>query len=348
MTGAEEYLWDRSAPVDRDVAALESALGAFRQLPPSFNIAAAYNARAQRRRFRRILRIAAVAAALLVAAGSLTLVRAPVPWDVETIAGVPRIHGAGTAEGSRARTSIAPGMVVETDGISRARFVIGRNGIADVLPASRVRILRADANEQRFSLEQGVLSAELSGASGAFVLETPFAPAVRTSGDACEFVIRVDSTGAGRVGVSHGTLIGERDGRPVRLPAGNDASLGDERGMGLPISHDATDRFKRLVSDIDSLGTSAERVAALLAVADRTSTITLFHLLPRVAGDERLQVVDRLAAFVPPPPGVTRDGLAQLDSSMLARWEPALRQTWEGPPPHALRRWWNQLRLALE
>jgi hypothetical protein len=365
MSAAEEYLWDPSAPVDRDVVALETALGSFRQPPPGFDSAAAHAARIRGRRVRRIRRIS-VAAAAVVAVGALWLVPSSESWEVEAIAGVPSIRWAPGAVGQGARSSaaggpagtaergesgaegasIAAGMVVETDGISSARLRVGRNGFAELSPASRVRVLRADGDEQRFSLEQGVLAAHVSGTAGAFVLQTPFARAVGTRGASCEFEVRVDSSGVGRVGVSEGTLTLEADGRHVFVPAGNAASIGSVRGPGLPFPVGATARFKSLVGTIDSLGASTERLSALLAVADRASTITLFHLLPRLGTNQRLQVVDRMASLVPPPPGVTRDGLAQLDSSMLARWEPSLRRSWEGARPPVWRRLWNGVRGA--
>jgi hypothetical protein len=197
-------------------------------------------------------------------------------------------------------------------------------------------------------LEQGELAAQLSGDAGAFVLQTPFARATGQSGEECAFQVRVDSSGAGLVGVSEGTLTLERDGRFVSLPAGNAASLGAGRGPGLPFAIEAPDRFKALVGVIDSLGASAERVEVLLAVADQTSTITLFHLLPLLAHDQRLQTIDRLASFAPPPPGVTRDGLVHLDSAMLTRWEPALRQSWEGQRRPAWLRLLHRIQVALD
>jgi len=57
-------------------------------------------------------------------------------------------------------------------------------------------------------------------------------------------------------------------------------------------------------------------------------TLTLWHLLARVNGADRVRVYDKMAAFVPPPPGVTREGVLQLDQQMLETWRHALESTW--------------------
>jgi hypothetical protein len=49
--------------------------------------------------------------------------------------------------------------------------------------------------------------------------------------------------------------------------------------------------------------------------------VTLWHLLSRVErGPLRDRVFDRLASFVPPPDGVTREGIDAGRREMLDRW----------------------------
>jgi len=52
--------------------------------------------------------------------------------------------------------------------------------------------------------------------------------------------------------------------------------------------------------------------------------LSLWHLLSRTTGPERAQVYARFAALVPPPKGVTRDGVLNLDQPMLDLWWNAL------------------------
>jgi len=52
--------------------------------------------------------------------------------------------------------------------------------------------------------------------------------------------------------------------------------------------------------------------------------ITLWHLLARVPAADRDRVFDRLATFVAPPAGVTREGVRAGDKQMLDAWWDAL------------------------
>jgi hypothetical protein len=59
----------------------------------------------------------------------------------------------------------------------------------------------------------------------------------------------------------------------------------------------------------------------VLQNARAQDAVTLWHLLSRVEpGAERDRVFDRLAALVPPPDGVTRDGIRAGRRDMLDRW----------------------------
>jgi len=61
------------------------------------------------------------------------------------------------------------------------------------------------------------------------------------------------------------------------------------------------------------------------------------HLLTRVPGADRDRVFDRLASFVAPPTGVTRDGIRAGDRRMLDAWWDAL-----GLGTTSLWRTWSQ------
>ena len=58
----------------------------------------------------------------------------------------------------------------------------------------------------------------------------------------------------------------------------------------------------------------------MLDQARPRDTLTLWHLLTRVDGEDRVRVYDKMAAFAPPPAGVTREGVLQLDQKMLDAW----------------------------
>ncbi len=43
---------------------------------------------------------------------------------------------------------------------------------------------------------------------------------------------------------------------------------------------------------------------------------------------DRARVYDKIATFVPPPDGVTREGVINLDQGMLDRWKDSLEASW--------------------
>jgi hypothetical protein len=68
----------------------------------------------------------------------------------------------------------------------------------------------------------------------------------------------------------------------------------------------------------------------VLAESRPRDTLTLWHLLSRVEGNDRAHVYERMTALAPPPDGVTREGVLQLNEQMLQQWKDKLETTWEG------------------
>jgi hypothetical protein len=66
----------------------------------------------------------------------------------------------------------------------------------------------------------------------------------------------------------------------------------------------------------------------LLSHTRERDTLTLWHLLSRVEEQERAQIYDKIASYVPPPEGVTREGVLELDPKMLEIWRDRLEPTW--------------------
>jgi hypothetical protein len=97
-----------------------------------------------------------------------------------------------------------------------------------------------------------------------------------------------------------------------------------QSGPGTPYFEDASDAFRAALTQLDAarLNPSARQSAfnTLLHEARSRDAFTLWHLLPRVNSAERATIFDRLATLVPPPAGVTREGILDLDATMLDSW----------------------------
>jgi hypothetical protein len=79
----------------------------------------------------------------------------------------------------------------------------------------------------------------------------------------------------------------------------------------------------------------------LLAESRVRDTLTLWHLLYRTENNDRVMVYERLATLAPPPPGVAREGVLQLDETMLRLWKGHLDNIWTGASP--LKKGWLNL-----
>ena len=69
--------------------------------------------------------------------------------------------------------------------------------------------------------------------------------------------------------------------------------------------------------DHEPRGTRARAIRTVLALARPRDALSLWHVLQRVDPSLRGVVYDRLAALVPPPPGVTRRAAIALESRAL-------------------------------
>jgi hypothetical protein len=114
-------------------------------------------------------------------------------------------------------------------------------------------------------------------------------------------------------------------------------------GPGTPFFPDASQIFLDALSKFDFAGGGTDSLRAILSEARTRDTLTLWHLLARVEGDERQHVYERLAALAPPPAGVTRAGILQLDDAMLANWKTDMEPTWLTESMPDMRRAWRKL-----
>jgi len=116
------------------------------------------------------------------------------------------------------------------------------------------------------------------------------------------------------------------------VPAGASCATRPGVGPGTPYFDDATDVFRRALARLDfQPGTEETKIPdldLLLMDARPRDTLTLWNLLGRVEGNDRVRVYERIAGFSPPPEGVTREGVLQLNEQMLQLWKDKLETTW--------------------
>ena len=232
----------------------------------------------------------------LAAAAALVVVLVARPgdgWSLTWLAG----SGPGT---------LRVGQWVETDDSSRAVIAVGHIGHVEVRPRTRIQLVTAHADDHRLALAHGAIEAKVDTVPRIFFVETPVGTAIDLG---CAYTLEMDSLGNGRLHVTAGMVEFQGTGGEARVPMGAIVLTRAGVGPGIPYVEDAPEALKRALAASD--------VRGILAAARPDDAISLWHLLQRVDSAQRAVVYDRLAALVPPPPGVTRAAALALDRAAL-------------------------------
>ncbi|MGH9433696.1 MAG: hypothetical protein ACRD3T_19375 [Terriglobia bacterium] len=344
----DDYLWDRSGEPDQEILKLETALLKFRHNRPAPEFPEITQVRRPRSwpRFlftNRFRRLAAVGTAVLVIAVIWLTLRRPglapasrLGWDVTCLAGTPRVGPRAIAKAG-ATGKLLAGQAVVTDSYSKADIRIAGIGEVEVEPDTDLRLLQTGSRRKLLALDRGTIHAAIWAPPGEFAVDVPSAVAVDLG---CAYTLHVDDSGAGLLQTTLGWVGFKRGSRESFIPAGAVCATHPGIGPGTPYFADAPAPFRAAVSKLDfETGGPEQRRAELsivLSQARKRDALTLWHLLSRCAVAERGYVYGRLATLVPPPAGVTRQGILRLDQKMLDLWwnklgfgDITLWRTWE-------------------
>ena len=288
-----DYLWDASGEPDPEIERLERLLCEFRSGPPSLAASKPYRPRWP-----------AIAAAIGVVSAGVWLASrsAPDGWQVR--------EGSGS-------TRFAAGQTLETGADGHATVDVGDIGVVEVEPNSRLRLVRARRNEHRMALDHGTIQAFIWAPPRSFVVDTPSAVATDLG---CFYTLEVGEDGSGLLTVTGGWVSFERGGQESFIPAGAACQTRPGHGPGTPYRVAAPPELRRALQDFDFSHGGDEALNVVLRNATKDDAFTLWHLLTRCTPAQAPRVYQALAALVPPPPGVTREGILRGDRRMLDRW----------------------------
>jgi FecR protein len=328
----ENYLWDASGVPDPEIQRLESLLADFHHAGRPLVLPAEMPSAPGK--FRGLLlqmpwlpRLAA-AAAILLALGitlffSLRPMHAPdsgPAWDVANLQGAPQI-GTKVIAADQTQAKLRVGQTITTNGDSRASLSQADLGEIRIEPNSRVRLVQTDPNRKRIQLDVGTIHAAIWAPPGTFVVDTPSAVAIDLG---CTYTLQIAPDGSGTIRTTLGWVGFHLNGRDSFIPAGAMCSTRPKIGPGTPYFEDVSESFRDalFIFDVTEQSTDAgsKQLNTILSQARPRDGLTLWHLLSRTTGLERAQVYARFATLVPPPPGVTRSGILDLDQSMLDLW----------------------------
>lgn len=271
---------------------------------------------------------ALVLVGLVVAVAMFWLRHTPQPagrsWNVARLNGAPRIGSALMSDNGK----LGIGQWLETDTNSRAQISVSDIGQVEIDSNTRVRLVETKPTEHRLELAQGRLSARISAPPKLFFVNTPSGIAEDLG---CAYTLEVDDAGNSLLRVTAGWVALQLKDRESMVPAGAACATRPGIGPGTPYFEDASESFRTELTKVDfESDATAKRKSLdpLLSVARVRDTLTLRHLLGRVNGDDRVRVYERMVELVPPPQGVTREGVLALDQQMLDSWKYKLEFSW--------------------
>ncbi len=271
----------------------------------------------------RRLAVAGVAACFVLLAGAVWFYLAPprAGWEVSSLAGDPRID----SEPIGAKGRLVVGDWLETGEGERAQIKVANIGQVEVDPHTRIRLVETRVTEHRLELQRGRMHAKIWAPPRLFFVNTPSAVAADLG---CAYTLEVDENGGSILHVTSGWVALETGARESFVPAGAACVTRPGVGPGTPYFEDAPATLITALSKLDFDNGGAEALDLILFNARKRDTLTLWHLLARVGETERALVYDRMAALVPPPANVTREGVMRLDREMLNSWKDQLESTW--------------------
>jgi hypothetical protein len=247
-------------------------------------------------------------------------------WEVARLNGAPTIGSSHIDEKGR----LAVGQWLETDGESRARIQVGSIGQVEVDPNTRIRLVETKPTEHRLELAHGKMSARILAPPRLFLVDTPAAVATDLG---CAYTLEVDDEGQGLLHVTAGWVALQLKDHESMVPEGATCAMRPGIGPGTPYFDDSSDIFRRALAkfDFEPQDTNWSKIPTLdllLMGARPRDTLTLWHVLRRVDSTDRARVYDRMAVLVPPPAGVKREGVLQLNEEMLQLWKQKMETTW--------------------
>jgi FecR protein len=337
MPMTDDYLWEGSGTPDPEVERLESVLAEFRHVErPLVQATEGSMTPIKRRgvllRMPWLSRLSAAAVILLaISLGILFSRRARnnVPgsgpsWNVANLEGSPQI-GSQPVLLNQSTAKLYVGQTLTTNASSRAALSENDLGEIQIDPNSRVRLLQTDPSHKHLQLEVGTIHAAIWAPPGQFVVDTPSAVAVDLG---CAYTLQVAPDGSGTIRTTLGWVGFQLNGRDSFIPAGAMCSTRPKVGPGVPYFEDASESFREALHTFDQAGPSSDSASTALSIvlskARPRDGLTLWHLLSRTSGPARAQVYVRFADLVPPPSGVTREGILALDPHMLELYWNAL------------------------
>lgn len=209
------------------------------------------------------------------------------------------------------------GEQLSTDAWSTALIEFGKFGQIETAVNTEVALLESDMGHQRLSLKRGKLYASLSAPPRMFLINTPAGTAVDMG---CAYSLEVNDEGETLLKVVSGWVALNLDSREELVPAGTTCRSRPGKGPGTPFVADARPELQNALNNFDFAGAGSSALDTIIKQARQKDAITLWYLLRKVQGEQRVALYEALNSLVPAPQTVSRAGILDLNEKMLQAW----------------------------
>lgn len=329
MASRPDPLWSPYPSADDDVARLERLLRVYRHqpsTPPPWT--ASPVPRSQRRRWRAVAAVGALAATLALATWW--------PWRLAWT------DGAAWPVAGLAHIDALPlgGELATSEG-EHARIEVARIGSLAVSPDTRLSLVETRGGHHRIALDHGHVRARIWAPPGHFGVRTGDAEVIDLG---CEFDLWATTDGHGRMLVRNGWVMHAAGGRETLVPAGH-AIVFDDNHAGIPRRGDIPAALDAAIDRVDrAMSTGARAVDAEQAIAAQATHADAFALLSLLTRYPELAdgpLYPRLARLLDVPADDTQHRTAWRAGSIHAI------EAWWDRIPRPPKQWWRNWRDAL-
>lgn len=326
----DDYLWDRSGPVDPAVADVERRLAPLAYDPAATPLAPPVR---RPRRLRAIVLAGTIAASLLLAAG-LWFYHWRLEWPADR-AWTMLLRSTGETASSQLQV----GQPLAVPSPTSARIDVARLGTIDAVAGTELTLSATDSNHHRVRLTRGTVDVRLWAPPGAVAFRTPAGDVIDLG---CFFQLAVDADGVARLTVRSGWVQLDNAFGESLVPAGASSLMQSDRRPFVPVYDDAARAFSDAVRAFERADTPDAQLPYLATItrqARERDVVTLLMLAARIDGAARGQLLDASAKISPPPATLDLKAAASGDNEAVWKWVDALAL-----PP--VKGWWRNWRDA--
>jgi hypothetical protein len=181
--------------------------------------------------------------------------------------------------------------------------------------ALEMQIFRAQETNSGSRLNMARFTRSSGHRAGEFVVDTPAATTIDLG---CKYTLHVGHDGTGLLDVEMGWVAFQWGNLESFIPAGASCTTRPGRGPGTPHFSDAPAEFQSALNRVDESG-DLIALQVVLAAARKRDALTIWHLLSRTQGHERVVVFTRFSQLAKLPPTVTNIDILREDPAAMDR-----------------------------